>query len=266
MADVRSCPWSGASTVGDMADRRGRQAEAHRSADPRPGARRDGARCSTSWSRGSTTGDFNTGAALVTKIAEAADEMNHHPDVDLRYPHLTVSLMSHDVDAITPRDIRLAHEISELAAEAGVSPAEHAPDVLEFALDTPDYERGQAVLGGDPRVRRARAARETCATRPSARPACGSRTPTPRPRTGSAGTSTSASRRGGRGADPGRDRRRRPPGQRRACPGLLGARRPRRQPGLHLHLGEPRTDARRARRRRCRWDGCPIFGTAGRLS
>ncbi len=47
------------------------------------------------------TGDFNTGAALVTKIAEAADEMNHHPDVDLRYPHLTVSLMSHDVDAIT---------------------------------------------------------------------------------------------------------------------------------------------------------------------
>ena len=36
------------------------------------------------------TGDFNTGAALVTKIAEAADEANHHPDVDLRYPHLTV--------------------------------------------------------------------------------------------------------------------------------------------------------------------------------
>ena len=67
------------------------------------------------------TGDFNTGAALVTKIAEAADEANHHPDVDLRYPHLTVSLSSHDVDAITPRDIRLARKISELAADAGVS-------------------------------------------------------------------------------------------------------------------------------------------------
>ena len=85
------------------------------------------------------TGDFNTGAALVTKIAEAADKMNHHPDVDLRYPHLTVSLMSHDVDAITPRDIRLATAITALASEAGVSPAEHAPDVLEFALDTPDH-------------------------------------------------------------------------------------------------------------------------------
>ena len=67
------------------------------------------------------TGDFNTGAALVTKIAEAADEANHHPDVDLRYPHLTITLKSHDVEAITQRDVRLARRISELAADAGVS-------------------------------------------------------------------------------------------------------------------------------------------------
>jgi 4a-hydroxytetrahydrobiopterin dehydratase len=87
------------------------------------------------------TGDFNTGAALVTQIAEAADEANHHPDVDLRYPHLTVSLMSHDVDAITQRDIRLARRISELATAAGVSAAAEAPDVLELALDTPNHEK-----------------------------------------------------------------------------------------------------------------------------
>ena len=97
------------------------------------------------------TGDFNTGAALVTRIAEVADEANHHPDVDLRYPHLTVTLKSHDVDAITARDIRLARRISELAAEAGVSAAAHAPDVLEFALDTPDHEKVKpfwaAILG-----------------------------------------------------------------------------------------------------------------------
>jgi len=97
------------------------------------------------------TGDFNTGTALVTKIAEVADEANHHPDVDLRYPHVTVSLMSHDVNAITARDIRLARRISELAADAGVSAAAHAPDVLELALDTPDYEKIKpfwaAILG-----------------------------------------------------------------------------------------------------------------------
>jgi 4a-hydroxytetrahydrobiopterin dehydratase len=86
------------------------------------------------------TGDFNTGAALVTKIAEIADVANHHPDVDLRYPHVTVSLKSHDVNAITPRDIRLARQISELAAAAGLSASAHAPDVIELALDTPDHE------------------------------------------------------------------------------------------------------------------------------
>jgi 4a-hydroxytetrahydrobiopterin dehydratase len=97
------------------------------------------------------TGDFNTGAALVSRIAEAADEAGHHPDVDLRYPHLTVSLRSHDVGAITPRDIRLARRISELAADAGVQASAHAPDVLELALDTPDRERIKpfwaAILG-----------------------------------------------------------------------------------------------------------------------
>ncbi len=97
------------------------------------------------------TGDFNTGAALVTRIAEVADEANHHPDVDLRYPHLTVSLKSHDVNAITARDIRLARRISELASEAGVSASARAPDVLELALDTASEERIKpfwaAILG-----------------------------------------------------------------------------------------------------------------------
>jgi 4a-hydroxytetrahydrobiopterin dehydratase len=99
------------------------------------------------------TGDFNTGAALVTKIAEAADEANHHPDVELRYPHLTVSLVSHDVGAITPRDLRLARRISELATAAGVSASAEAPDVIELALDTPDHKAikpfWKALLGYD---------------------------------------------------------------------------------------------------------------------
>lgn len=99
------------------------------------------------------TGDFTTGAALVQRIAEAADAADHHPDVDLRYPHLTVSLLSHDVGALTVRDLDLAREITRLATEAGVQPTEHAPDVLELAIDTPSYEQIRpfwaAVLGYD---------------------------------------------------------------------------------------------------------------------
>ena len=86
------------------------------------------------------TGDFNAGAELVGAIARAADEADHHPDVELRYPHVTVSLSSHDVGAITERDVRLARTISGLAQERGIATTDHAPDVLEIALDTPDLE------------------------------------------------------------------------------------------------------------------------------
>lgn len=67
------------------------------------------------------TGGFSNGAALIVRIAETADEANHHPDVDLRYPHVTVALTSHDVGALTDRDLRLARRISALAAEADMA-------------------------------------------------------------------------------------------------------------------------------------------------
>jgi len=43
------------------------------------------------------TGDFATGLALTSRIGELAEAANHHPDVDLRYPHVNVALCSHDV-------------------------------------------------------------------------------------------------------------------------------------------------------------------------
>lgn len=70
------------------------------------------------------TGNFAAGARLTGQIAVVADELNHHPDVDLRYPHLTVRTISHDVSALTSRDVDLARRISTLAAETG---AEAAP-------------------------------------------------------------------------------------------------------------------------------------------
>ena len=66
------------------------------------------------------TGDFATGLRLVNRIGEAAEAMNHHPDLDLRYPHLDVTLSSHDVGGVTERDVKLARAISEFAAREGV--------------------------------------------------------------------------------------------------------------------------------------------------
>ena len=67
-----------------------------------------------------STGDFATGLRLVNAIGEAAEAADHHPDVDLRYPHVDVRLHSPDVGGITERDVALARRISELAAGLGV--------------------------------------------------------------------------------------------------------------------------------------------------
>ncbi|KAJ1684124.1 hypothetical protein LUZ63_020693 [Rhynchospora breviuscula] len=86
------------------------------------------------------TGDFVTGLALVDRIGEAAEDVQHHPDLDLSYPILDVRLTSHDVGGITSRDLEMARTISGYAAEAGVAARPEAVYGLELALDTPDHE------------------------------------------------------------------------------------------------------------------------------
>ena len=99
------------------------------------------------------TGDFVTGLQLTTKVTDAAESANHHPDIDLRYPHVDITLMSHDVSGTTQRDLRLAREISELAAGMGISADPGQCAILEVALDTWDAEEiwpfWAALLGGE---------------------------------------------------------------------------------------------------------------------
>ncbi|MET1058028.1 MAG: 4a-hydroxytetrahydrobiopterin dehydratase [Nocardioides sp.] len=86
------------------------------------------------------TGDFATGLQLAERIGAAAEELNHHPDIDLRYPHVTVRLTSHDSGGVTQRDVELARRISAAAADLGV-PAEPARvSVWELALDAADHD------------------------------------------------------------------------------------------------------------------------------
>ncbi|MGD7003143.1 4a-hydroxytetrahydrobiopterin dehydratase [Corynebacterium halotolerans] len=66
------------------------------------------------------TGDFATGLKLVNLIGESAEEANHHPDLALTYPAVSVTLSSHDVGGLTSRDIDLARKINEHAARLGV--------------------------------------------------------------------------------------------------------------------------------------------------
>jgi 4a-hydroxytetrahydrobiopterin dehydratase len=101
-----------------------------------------------------STGSFTAGLALVTAVTEAAEAANHHPDVVLTYPMVELTLVSHDVGAVTSRDLALARTMSSLAAAQGVAAAPAEVQTLELALDVPSAEEVQpfwaAVLGYQP--------------------------------------------------------------------------------------------------------------------
>ena len=99
------------------------------------------------------TGNFVAGLDFVTRVTEAAEEANHHPDVDLRYPHVDVALSSHDVGGMTQRDVDLARRIGEIAAGLGAAADPSAVTVVEIGLDTADEDQIRpfwaVVLGGE---------------------------------------------------------------------------------------------------------------------
>jgi 4a-hydroxytetrahydrobiopterin dehydratase len=97
------------------------------------------------------TASFANGLDLVNRIGAAAEERNHHPDIDLTYPRVDVRLTSHDAGGVTRRDIELASAISGFAADLGAEAAPAEVQVLELALDSADHEAIKpfwaAVLG-----------------------------------------------------------------------------------------------------------------------
>jgi len=58
---------------------------------------------------------FADGIRFVTQVAELADMMNHHPDIDVRYTKITFTLSTHDAGGVTQRDLDLAKGIEQAA-------------------------------------------------------------------------------------------------------------------------------------------------------
>ena len=141
------------------------------------------------------TGDFVTAVTLVDAITLAAEEMGHHPDLDLAYGRLDVRLTSHDVGGVTLRDVALAQTISELALAAGATPHPERTSVLELGLDSADAAEIRpfwaALLNYDTVEARGRS---RSATPPGVGRRSGSSQPKPTTFRGSAGTSTCGSR------------------------------------------------------------------------
>lgn len=62
---------------------------------------------------------FPDAIALVTDAADEAEQMNHHPDIDIRWRSTHWLLTTHDAGGITQLDIELAHRISAAAIARG---------------------------------------------------------------------------------------------------------------------------------------------------
>jgi 4a-hydroxytetrahydrobiopterin dehydratase len=58
-----------------------------------------------------TFNKFAEGIAFVDRIAVAADAMDHHPDIDIRYTKIMIALSTHDAGGITQSDLTLAEQI-----------------------------------------------------------------------------------------------------------------------------------------------------------
>ena len=54
---------------------------------------------------------FRSAIVFVNRVATIADELDHHPDIHIRYNVISISLSTHDAGDVTEKDIKLAERI-----------------------------------------------------------------------------------------------------------------------------------------------------------
>jgi 4a-hydroxytetrahydrobiopterin dehydratase len=61
---------------------------------------------------------FPAAIAVVDRVAKVAEEMDHHPDIDIRWRRLRFRCVTYSAGGVTMRDITLANRINEILADA----------------------------------------------------------------------------------------------------------------------------------------------------
>lgn len=59
--------------------------------------------------------DFASAVGFLASVGVVAERAFHHPDIDLRYRRVTVSVTTHDEGGLTRKDTELAARIDRLA-------------------------------------------------------------------------------------------------------------------------------------------------------
>jgi 4a-hydroxytetrahydrobiopterin dehydratase len=58
--------------------------------------------------------DFATSIEFVNALARLAERAAHHPDIDIRWNKVTLTLTTHDEGGLTEKDFELAGQIDRL--------------------------------------------------------------------------------------------------------------------------------------------------------
>ena len=58
--------------------------------------------------------NFDGSIAFVNELAKVAHEIDHHPDIQISWGEVILTLSSHDVGGLTERDFTLARAIDAL--------------------------------------------------------------------------------------------------------------------------------------------------------
>lgn len=66
---------------------------------------------------------FADAIALIVRVGFLAEAADHHPDIDLRWKTVTVSLSTHECDGLSRRDFALAAQIDVAAVAFAVDGA-----------------------------------------------------------------------------------------------------------------------------------------------
>jgi len=82
---------------------------------------------------------FPAAVELIDRVGATAQELDHHPDIDLRWRTVTFTLSTHSVGGVTQLDIDLAHRIVQHGAALSARPLP-PPDRVEIAVDAADPE------------------------------------------------------------------------------------------------------------------------------
>jgi 4a-hydroxytetrahydrobiopterin dehydratase len=61
---------------------------------------------------------FRDAVDAIVRIADVAEEMDHHPDVDLRWRTLHLTVVTHSAGGVTELDLELARRIDALLPSA----------------------------------------------------------------------------------------------------------------------------------------------------